>query len=246
MIPWLFTTRQHLKEVIKLYRTIQSKESGHTSMNNPTTQTYTSLTIAYDFFNQELFSGSLPPCLITMQRHKGAFGYFSGERFASLADPKEITDEIALNPAHFATGKPVEVLATLVHEMVHLWQHHNGKPPRKGYHDKQWAAKMHEVGLIPTATGEKGAKETGQKMTHLIEENGRFASAVSELLAEHPAILYHDRSDNDTAAKRKAASKTKYTCPSCGLNAWAKPEAPLVCGDCQEPMQAENVEEEDE
>src|SRR5712692_1717830 len=204
-------------------------------MNNPTTQTYTSLATAYDFFNQELFSGSLPPCLITMQRHKGAYGYFSGERFASLDDPKEVTDEIALNPLHFATQKPVKVLSTLVHEMVHLWQHHYGKPPRKGYHDRQWAVKMHEVGLIHTANGEEGG-----------EENGRFARAVSKLLAEHPAILYSDRSDNDAARKKKAASKTKYTCPTCGLNAWAKPEAPLVCGDCQEPMQAENVEEDED
>lgn len=215
-------------------------------MNNPTTQTYTSLTTAYDFFNRELFSGSLPPCLITMQRRSGAFGYFSGERFASLADPKEITDEIALNPAHFATQKPTKVLSTLVHEMVHLWQHHYGKPPRKGYHDRQWAAKMHEIGLIPTATGEPGGKETGQKVSHYIEENGRYDRAVAKLLAEHSAILYHDRSDNNAARKKKAASKTKYTCPTCGLNAWAKPAAPLVCGDCQEPMQAENVEGEEE
>ncbi len=216
-------------------------------MNNPTTQTYTSLSTAYDFFNQELFNGSLPPCLITMQRHKGAYGYFSSERFASLADPKEITDEIALNPSHFATQQPMKVLSTLVHEMVHLWQHHYGKPPRKGYHDRQWAAKMHEIGLIPTATGETGGKETGQKMSHLIEENGRFALAVQKFLAAHPAILYSDRSENDTARKKKAASKTKYTCPVCGLHAWAKPDAPLVCGNCQEPMRAENVEgEEDE
>ncbi len=216
-------------------------------MNNPTTQTYTSLATAYDFFNQELFSGSLPPCLITIQRHKGAYGFFSGERFANTTNPKEITDEIALNPVHFATRKPNEVLSTLAHEMVHLWQHHYGKQPRKGYHDKQWAAKMREIGLIPTATGETGGKETGQKVTHLIEENGRFARSVKKLLEEHPAILYHDRSENNTARKKKAASKTKYTCPGCGLNAWAKPDAPLVCGDCQEPMQAENVEgEEDE
>ncbi len=210
-------------------------------MNNPTTQTYTSLSTAYDFFNRELFSDSLPPCLITMQRHKGVFGYFSGERFANASNPKEVTDEIALNPSHF-TRKPGEVLSTLAHEMVHLWQHHYGEPPRKGYHDKQWAAKMHEIGLIPTATGEKGAKETGQKMTHHIEENGRYALAVSKLLLEHPAILYSDRSENDPTRKKKAASKTKYTCPVCGLNAWAKPEAPLICGNCQEQMQADNVE----
>jgi predicted SprT family Zn-dependent metalloprotease len=211
-------------------------------MHNPTTQTYTSLATAYEFFNQELFSGSLPPCLITMQRHRGAYGYFSGERFANTADPKEVTDEIALNPALFVNRKPHEILSTLAHEMAHLWQHHYGKPPRKGYHDRQWAAKMHEIGLIPTATGEEGGKETGQKMTHLIEENGRFAQTVSKLLAEHPAILYSDRSENNPARKKKAASKTKYTCPNCGLNAWAKPDAPLICGDCQEIMQAENVE----
>jgi hypothetical protein len=28
-------------------------------MNNPTTQTYTSLSIAFDFFNTELFGGAL-------------------------------------------------------------------------------------------------------------------------------------------------------------------------------------------
>lgn len=215
-------------------------------MNNPTTQTYTSLATAYDFFNRELFGSGLPPCLITMQRHKGAYGYFSGERFASVANPTEVTDEIALNPVHFASQKPVKVLSTLAHEMAHLWQHHYGKPPRKGYHDRQWAAKMHEIGLIPSSSGEPGGKETGQKMTHYIEENGRFACAVTKLLEEHPAILYHDRSKNDTARKKKAASKTKYTCPTCGLHAWAKPDAPLLCGDCQEQMQAEHVEEEED
>src|SRR3954464_9396682 len=110
-----------------------------------------------------------------MQRHKGAYGYFSGERFAKTTNPEEFADEIALNPVHFATRKPIEVLSTLAHEMVHLWQHHTGKPPRKGYHDKEWATKMREIGLIPTDTGEVGGKETGQKMTHVINENGRFA-----------------------------------------------------------------------
>ena len=211
-------------------------------MNNPTTKTYTSLTTAYDFLNRELFGGSLPPCLITMQRHTGAYGYFSGDRFANTSNPKEITDEIALNPNHFATRKATEVLSTLAHEMCHLWQHHFGKHPRGGYHDRQWAAKMHEIGLLPTDTDKLGGKETGQKVTHVIEENGRFACAVAKLLAEHPAILYSDRSENNaTRLKRaadKVASKTKYTCPSCRLHAWAKPEVLLVCGACQKPMRA--------
>ncbi len=216
-------------------------------MTNPTQRTYASLTTAYDFFNGELFGGQLPPCLITMQRHKGAYGYFSGGRFANVADRADVTDEIALNPAHFAARKPEQTLSTLVHEMAHLWQHHHGKPPRKGYHDKQWAAKMREVGLIPTSTGQPGGKETGQKVTHLIEERGAYAQACARLLAKHPAILYHDRAgdgeEGRAARKKKAASKTKYTCGSCGANAWAKPSTNLWCGDCQEPMHAEEQEE---
>lgn len=31
--------------------------------------------------------------------------------------------------------------------------------------------------------------------------------------------------------KAKKASKTKFTCPDCGQNAWAKPDAALICGD---------------
>jgi predicted SprT family Zn-dependent metalloprotease len=212
----------------------------------PTHRTYTSLDAAYDHFNRELFGGQLPPCLITMQRHKGAYGYFSGERFASLDNPEDVTDEIALNPAHFGTRTPTAILSTLVHEMVHLWQHHFGKPSRQSYHNKEWAAKMRAVGLIPSDTGEPGGKETGQKMTHYVEPGGRFDAACTAYLAKAGAILYHDRAGDEEATRtrrRKAASKTKFTCPSCGLNAWAKPDAHLMCGDCEEAMEGEPTEQ---
>jgi SprT-like family len=212
---------------------------------NPTHRTYTSLDAAYDYFNRELFGGTLPPCLITMQRHKGAYGYFSGERFASLEDPEEVTDEIALNPATFATRTPRQILSTLVHEMAHTWQHHHGKPSRGGYHNSQWAAKMREVGLIPTGTGEPGGRETGQKMSHYIEEGGRFDKACAVYLAAGDAILYHDRAGDEDATKtrrKKAASKTKFTCPACEQNAWAKPDAHLTCTDCGEEMEPEEGE----
>jgi hypothetical protein len=78
-------------------------------------------------------------------------------------------------------------------------------------------------------------------MTHLIEDNGRFAGAVTKLLREHPAILYHDRSSEGDAIRKKRLPAKRNIRPVCGLNAWAKPEAPLVCGNCQEAMQAEEA-----
>lgn len=212
----------------------------------PTQRTYSSLDAAYDHFNRELFGGQLSACLITMQRHKGAYGYFSGERFASL-DNEEVTDEIALNPAHFASRSLTATLSTLVHEMCHLWQHHFGTPSRRTYHNREWAKKMEEIGLVATHSGEPGGKATGQRMTHYIEEGGRFERASAAYLATGAAILYHDRAGDDEAAKtrrKKAASKTKYSCPVCELNAWAKPGANLVCGDCDEAMEADTTSDE--
>jgi predicted SprT family Zn-dependent metalloprotease len=214
------------------------------TMNASPTRTYTSLDAAYSHFNRTLFGGSLPHCLITMQRHKGAYGYFSGDRFASLDNPEDITDEIALNPAHFASRTPTKILSTLVHEMVHLWQHRdkNAKPGRRGYHNKEWAEKMREVGLIPIAvsdTGQPNGKDTGEKVSHTIEEGGRFDKACAAYLATKPAILYQDRAGEGETRKKKSASKTKYTCPDCQANAWAKPDTNLVCGDCDQPMEAE-------
>ena len=152
-------------------------------MIDPTRSTYDGLTEAYDFFNARLFGGRLPRCLITMQRQKAAYGYFAGGRFGAV-DGTEITDEIALNPSHFRSRTTEESLSTLVHEMTHLEQHHFGKPSRNGYHNKQWAALMHAVGLVPSSTGAPGGKETGQKVSHYIAGGGPFDVACAELVRQ--------------------------------------------------------------
>src|SRR5437764_3971921 len=137
---------------------------------------------AYDFFNRELFGGSLPQVLVTLQRHAKTKGYFSPERFTGRIDNAAV-HELALNPDGFAGRTDALILSTLVHEMAHVWQQTYGKPPRRGYHDRQWAGKMREIGLQPTTTGEPGGKETGQSVTHYIIPEGRYAKAYARLAA---------------------------------------------------------------
>ncbi len=139
----------------------------------PTKDTYNQLDQAYDHFNQVLFSGTLPPCLITLYRKKGAYGYFWGDTWNERTG-KAVTDEIALNPETFRDRTTPEVLSTLVHEMCHLQQHHFGKASRNGYHNAEWALMMEAAGLVPSDTGEPGGKKTGQRMTHYIEPGGVF------------------------------------------------------------------------
>jgi predicted SprT family Zn-dependent metalloprotease len=201
-------------------------------MNQPITQTeYATFQRAYDFFNGELFAGVLPNVLVTLQRHAKAYGYFAAERFVGRAS-EEVTHELALNPDHF--GRTDEaILSTLVHEMAHVWQKTHGTPPRKSYHDKEWAAKMKQIGLQPSSTGAPGGKETGQHVSHYVIAGGAFAVAFAKLQANGFTLRWQSRAD-DPQRKAKTASKTKYTCPECGQNAWAKPGAMLICGVCHE------------
>ena len=183
---------------------------------------------AYDFFNRELFAGSLPQVLVTLQRHARTYGYFSPQRFHGRID-KTAVHELALNPDGFAGRTDAMILSTLVHEMCHVWQQTYGKAPRKGYHDRKWAAKMKEVGLQPSSTGEEGGAETGQSMSHYILPGCRYAQAYAQL-AETGFQLHWQ--SVPAAARAKKPNRMKFTCPECGQNAWAKPDALLICGEC--------------
>ena len=106
---------------------------------------------------------------------------------------------------------------------------------------------MKEVGLVPSDTGTPDSKETGQRMTQYVETGGHFEKASETYLATKDAVFYQDRPGDKEASRtrrKKVANKTKYTCPARGLNPWAKPDAPLVRGDCNQVMEAETQEPE--
>ncbi len=149
-------------------------------MTTPTREFYGLLQQAYDFFNQRLFEGELPAALITAQREKRTMGYFSPDRWASSDGQR--AHEIALNPAYFAKHKVIEIFQTLVHEQCHLWQFEFGRhKSRRGYHNREWAAKMQSVGLMPSHTGHKGGRSTGQRMSDYPIPDGVFLQACDEL-----------------------------------------------------------------
>ncbi len=216
----------------------------------PTETAYKEIQFAYDYFNQHLFGGELPDCLLTFQREKKTYGYFSAERFVTKNG--ERTDEIALNPRYFAIVPVTEVLQTVAHEQCHLWQAHFGKPGRGRYHNKEWAEKMESIGLIPSSTGEPGGKRTGDNMADYIEPGGIFEGIVSKLLKEEFKISWYDRfpgmevspeampemgglemeivsPGENTPTK---STRMKYSCPDCGVNVWGKPNLNITCGEC--------------
>ncbi len=168
-----------------MYNTIMLTQS------KPTPDTYNEWQRAYDLFNELLFKGELPSCLITLQREKNTMGYFSFNRFANHQGMK--TDEIALNPAFFAVMGMREALSTLVHEMVHLWQYHFGDPGRGRYHNKEWGSKMESIGLMPSHTGSPGGKKTGDRMNDYIIDGGIFERSINTLVEAGFELKWMDR-----------------------------------------------------
>jgi hypothetical protein len=215
----------------------QRRVSYDTTSTMITRAEYQALQTAYDFFNAVLFNGQLPQVLITLQRRGGSRGYFAPERFDGRLDQTAV-HELALNPDHFIGRSDEEILSTLVHEQVHVWQQTHGTPTRRGYHNRAWADHMKTIGLYPSNTGEPGGKETGQRMSHYIVPNGPYVWAYAQLADTDFCLHWQSKPDEGAAAKKKA-SKTTYTCPGCGLHAWAKPDVVLVCGDCDMPLEAQ-------
>jgi hypothetical protein len=161
--------------------TFASYDGTPSKKNKPiTAPEYRAFQRAYDFFNVELFAGSLPQVLVTLQRHAHTFGYFSPDRFSERTAHHR-AHELALNPDGFTGRSDEEILSTLVHEQVHVWQQVYGKPGRGRYHNRQWAEKMKQVGLYPSSTGKPGGKETGSRVSHYILPAGPYAAAFTKL-----------------------------------------------------------------
>ncbi|HCP02795.1 MAG TPA: hypothetical protein DIT61_04645 [Pseudomonas sp.] len=162
-------------------------------MSKPTREAYDELDRAYSFFNERLFDGRLPDCLITLQRSHDSKGYFSANQFVKRTDA-ENAHEIALNPRWFAVRSLPETLATLVEGMVSLDQHLNSeRPPRRRYRNKEWADMAEAVGLMASDTGAPGGKRTGDSVSTYIIDGGPFDQACTELLDQAFVLSWIDR-----------------------------------------------------
>lgn len=223
-------------------------------VSTPTEEQFQALNHAYQYFNQKLFENQLAGCILNFSRKRNTHGFMAPERWRRVGEKEYSTHEISLTPTTLSRT-PIEVFSTLVHEMAHLWQWDFGKPSRSGYHNREWANKMIEIGLMPSNTGKVGGKQTGQSMTHYIIEKGAYEQAFKAMPDKYTLPFTSLEGDimksltvNPTGGKvgkttkkpttTKGRNKTKYSCPSCKVNVWGKPELNLICGTCQQNFQA--------
>lgn len=214
-------------------------------MSNPNI-VYSSLQLAWKHFNDGLFEGKLDPVLFTIVHSQSAEGYFWPLVYAVPGEGEEDEQrrhELAMNPAAFNGRTDLDFLLTFVHEMCHVWQYQFGTFSKGGYHNKEWATKMKEVGLQPYNT-KAPEKETGYTLNHKPIEGGKAPALAQELVddgwgfkiraALSTTIQGGQFKQEDK--RRRQTRKHKYICANCDTQAYGKADLNIICGECNERM----------
>ena len=219
-------------------------------MSDPAVAQSKALQAAYNHLNNELFTPPLVPCMLTFSRNANVIGgYYSPRQWGKEEDgnqPAVVLAEIAVNINLMSQRTLLQLYITLAHEMVHHWQFIFGTPaPMSEGHNDEWSLKAYEIGLLPF--GPNG-ETTGPLIDTKLIEGSKLERVLREMPEE--AILPWSAAElhlpdapgggsgtgsgrpaTDGAAKPKPrGTRSKYSCPICGMNAWAKPGLGLMCG----------------
>ena len=196
----------------------------------------------FDLLNQEFFEGALSRPTITIQSTPKAYGHFSLREDTWVSKLGE-THEINIGAGTLA--RPIEdVAATLLHEMVHYYNHINGiQDCSRGntYHNRQFKEAAEARGLSVRRSDKYGWSHTSpadellefvlkNDLTDILINRNDFGGFQITGTGTHngaPAFGGY--------TPRKSSSR-KYICPCCGMSIRATREVRIMCMDCEEQM----------
>jgi hypothetical protein len=228
-------------------------------MSKPTVEQAQALQAMFDHFNDALFLGVLPGdrVICTWTRaHQIVAGFLAPRRWSNSEGGHVY--ELAINANLMRAMSTTDLCAVMVHEMLHLEEVEAGTAGRAGYHKAAYCDRLRALGITPTdpATNKPLDPGTGaQAVAQVVldDPSTPFRQALDTLPEE--AIPPYDSDPEEgmpqdqggggqgeegqpqegdagtpTPAKPRPGTRARFTCPACGLNAWAKHGANLVCG----------------
>lgn len=188
---------------------------------------------AYRVLNREYFHGELPMVMITIQSSLKAYGHCTTKKI--WASGNERYYELNLSAEYLS--RPIEnVLATLAHEMVHIYcmeadikdTSNNGR-----YHNKRFKTEAEVRGLKISY-----APTIGWSVTEPTEEFIRNLKAwgLYDACENYRLGAMQTDSSGGISRPRKPSSTRKYYCPVCGNSVRATKDVNILCMDCNAQM----------
>lgn len=194
----------------------------------------------FDLLNEEFFENALSRPTITIQSTPKAYGHFS-LREDTWVSKLGSTHEINIGAGTLA--RPIEnIVATLLHEMVHYYNYINGiQDCSRGntYHNKRFKAAAEARGLTVAHSERYGWSHTspGDELLDFVLENGLTDILINRNeFTGFQIIGTGAHSGTTITPPRKTSSTRKYICPCCGMSVRATRSVNIACLDCEEQM----------
>ena len=190
----------------------------------------------FDLLNERYFENTLSRPTITIQSTPKAYGHFSLNANTWIS---KIGGTHEINIGAGALARPIEeVVATLLHEMVHYFNYENGvQDCSRGatYHNSKFRKAAEARGLIVKHSDRYGWSHTSpsdELLTFVLEndltdilinrnEQSGFASGGTGT-----------KSGGMSGGEPKKTSTRKYICPCCGMSVRATRAVNIGCLDC--------------
>jgi len=191
--------------------------------------------------NERYFDNTIEEPIITIQSTPRAYGHITVAK-AWRKGNGDLRHE--LNIAAGTLDRPIEeIVATLLHEMVHLINLQNGvKDCSRGgtYHNRKFKAAAEACDLridYDPRIGWSVTSPTEALIDFIISEGWADIRMSREdgCIARTPGRGSPDRTPTTPTTPKKSSTR-KYICPGCKMSVRATREVNLICGDCMVKM----------
>lgn len=187
---------------------------------------------AFDIFNARFYNNELrkPVIQFYADTKEKSYGWITTDEVWDENGNRNREINICAN---FADRGMIDVYATLLHEMAHLYNIEHGIADVSGngyYHNKNFKKTAEAHGLIITKDSKYGWSNTSL--------DGEALRFVSAMLNDSLGMTYRMPHKEK---KTKKQNSFKHVCPQCGAIArTSKDGVHLICGDCMVEMAQED------
>ena len=196
----------------------------------------------FDLLNEAFFDSALSRPIITIQSTPRAYGHYTPYDSWCVDGEKGMRE---INIGAGTLSRPIEnVVATLLHEMVHFYNDLNGvkDTSRSGtYHNKAFRDAAQMRGLIITHHPTYGwsITEPGDELLAFCIDNG--LTEIRLCRHDYESIRVSGGSthagNGGFVPTGKKSSTRKYICPCCGMSVRATRNVNIACLDCGRQME---------
>lgn len=193
----------------------------------------------FDLLNAEYFENELSRPTITIQSTPKAYGHFT-LRDDTWTSTIGNTHEINIGAGTLA--RPIEnIAATLLHEMVHYYNHVKGiQDCSRGntYHNRRFKEAAEARGLQIAHSEKNGwsITEPTEELIDFIIANGLTDILINRNEGYGLRVTGTGSHDGSEGSGPKPSSSRKYICQCCGNSVRATKLVRIACLDCNEQM----------